>query len=452
MGTGSFTGYFTGLLPLTTYYVRAYATNSAGTSYGNQLSFTTTQTFNAIEFNNSLTYGTVTDIDGNPYKTIQIGTQVWMAENLKTTRYNNGTTIPNLTSDSEWDAEDGSAGHTGAAYCWYDNNEALSKNIFGALYNWNAVNNGHLCPTNWHVPANTEWMTLITYLGGINVAGNELKEIGISHWASPNNGADNSTGFTALGGGFRMPGAAYYWIGVTGFWWSSSEGGTTDAWNINLNSGSGYVGTVNNPKKNGFSVRCVKNINPTIVSVKSDVGAGSLRNAIEYTNSTVDVKDTITFDIPGTGPFTIQPVTPLPEITDPVIIDGFSQSGASASKSVLLIELDGTNAGSGSDGLRINTNNCIVKGLVINRFAGAGIFINTGKSGNTIAGNYLGTNTDGTIDLGNGGPGISIQISASDNKIGGTNATDRNIISGNGGGIFLNENITDICSWQLYWC
>ena len=322
MGTGSFTGTFTNLLPLTTYYVRAYATNTEGTSYGSQVSFTSVQAFNAIEFNNSLTYGTVQDIEGNPYKTIQIGTQMWMAENLKTTRFNNGTAILNLTSDTEWDAEDGSVGHTDAAYCWYDNNEAICKSIFGALYNWNAVNTGNLCPTNWHVPTSTEWMTLITYLGGINIAGNELKETGVSHWPSPNDGADNATGFTALAGGFRMPGALCAWIGFTGFWWSSSEGGITEAWNINLNPGSGYVGTGNNPKKNGFSVRCVTNLlfatlttksvsNITTASVESGGNITSdggttitSRGVCWSTLSNPTTSDNHTVDGSGTGSFT----------------------------------------------------------------------------------------------------------------------------------------------------
>ncbi len=405
MGTGSFTGYFTSLLPGTTYYVRAYATNTAGTSYGDQISFMTTQTFSSIEFNDDLTYGTITDIEGNTYKTIQVGTQIWMAENLKTTRYNYGAAIPNLISDDDWDAEDGSQGHTGSAYCWYDNNGALCKDIFGALYNWNAVSTGNLCPTNWHIPTNVEWMTLITYLGGINGAGDKLKEMGIAHWAYPNLGADNETGFTALAGGFRMPGAAFASIGVTGLWWSSTEGGTTDAWDINLNSGSGYVGDNNNPKKCGFSVRCIKDaimLSSTMVTNTSDSGIGSLRYAIEYADSTIGVRDTITFNIPGSGPLTINPSSPLPELTDPVIIDGFTQPGASEANSLLKIELNGTKAGTGSNGLTINANNCTIKGLIVKQFTGNGIQITNG-TGNQITSNSVYSNGSMGIDLGTDG-------------------------------------------------
>jgi uncharacterized protein (TIGR02145 family) len=445
MGTGSFNGYFTGLLPVTTYYARAYATNTAGTSYGAQLSFTTVQTFNAIEFNNGLTYGTVADIEGNPYKTIKIGTQIWMAENLKTTKYKDGVAIPNLTSDSEWDAEDGSAGHTGAAYCWYDNNATICKGVFGALYNWNAVNTGKLCPTNWRVPTNAEWMTLITYLGGINDAGIKLKEEGISHWASPNNGADNAIGFTALAGGFRMPGAAFYWIGVTGMWWSSTEGGTKDAWDMDLDSGSG-VGNNNNPKKCGFSVRCVKDADPTVVTNTGDSGEGSLRNALAYANSH-PVSDIITFNILGSGPFTIQPLTALPEITDTVVIDGYSQPGAtpatSSDPAIIKIEIDGENLAAGTSGFRIKANNCTIKGLNINRFKGDGILIGSSNESplgiyNIIVGNYIGTDITGK-NVFSDYQGTGIAVNKDYNRIGGNLPSERNIICGNIDGVYVSR-------------
>ena len=165
-GTGTFTSSITGLTAGTTYYVRAYATNSAGTGYGNDISFTTQQGG----------VGNVTDDDGNVYHSVTIGTQVWMVENLKTTKYNDGTSIPLVTDATDW--------HNllTPGYCWNNNDEATYKATYGALYNWYTVNTGNLCPTGWHVPGDAEWTTLTTYLGGEDVAGGKLKEVGITHW------------------------------------------------------------------------------------------------------------------------------------------------------------------------------------------------------------------------------------------------------------------------------
>ena len=141
-----------------------------------------------------LIYGTVTDIDGNVYKTIVIGTQTWMAENLKVTNYNDSNSIPLVMDNSEWVAlrKD--------AFCWYNNSEDTYKKVYGALYNAYTVSEGKLCPAGWHVPSVTEWETLCTYLGGDTVAGGKLKSTIV--WNSPNTGADNSSGFTALPGGY----------------------------------------------------------------------------------------------------------------------------------------------------------------------------------------------------------------------------------------------------------
>ena len=161
-GTGHFTSSVTGLTPNTPYYLRAYATNSAGTGYGNQQSFTTQQG----------TGGTVTDIDGNVYHTVTIGTQTWMVENLKTTKYNDGTAIPLVTDSTAW------LNLTTPGYCWYNNDAATYKNTYGALYNWFTVNTSKLAPSGWHVPTDAEWTTLITYLGGETVAGGQMKSTG----------------------------------------------------------------------------------------------------------------------------------------------------------------------------------------------------------------------------------------------------------------------------------
>jgi len=240
-GTGSFTSSLTGLTANTTYYVRAYATNSMGTSYGSQVSIMTT----------SNSGGTVTDIDGNVYNTVTIGTQVWMVENLKTTKYNDGTSIPNVTDNTAW----GNLATPG--YCWYNNDVATNKNVYGALYNWFTVNTGKLCPTGWHVPSDTEWTTLTTYLGGVGIAGGKLKETGTSHWYSTYTSVTNETGFTALPGGERYIGLFDY-IGSNGIWWSSTETMTTYAWIRNMCYNYSDVNRSFSIKQDGKSVRCLR--------------------------------------------------------------------------------------------------------------------------------------------------------------------------------------------------
>ena len=140
--------------------------------------------------------GTVTNIDGNVYKTVKIGKQWWMAENLKTTRYRNGEEIINITDPIQWGAL------VIGAYCWY-NNDISNKGPYGALYNWNAVmDDRNLAPVGWHIPTDEEWTTLSTTLGGESVAGGKLKEAGFSHWNAPNTGATNESGFTVLPNGY----------------------------------------------------------------------------------------------------------------------------------------------------------------------------------------------------------------------------------------------------------
>jgi len=134
--------------------------------------------------NPTTTAGKVTDIDGNVYDTVKIGTQIWIIENLKTTKYNDGTSIPMVTDSAAW------INLTTPGYCWHKNTSASYKNTYGALYNWYAVNTGKLAPKGWHVPSDAEWTTLITYLGGDSIAGGKMKETGMSHWFSPNTGCN----------------------------------------------------------------------------------------------------------------------------------------------------------------------------------------------------------------------------------------------------------------------
>jgi len=206
---------------------------------------------NSAVFNPDVSYGTMTDQDGGVYKTVTIGTQTWMAENLKVTTYNDGTTIPNVTDATAWSEL------TTGALCDYENTPSNSA-TYGKLYNWYAVNTGKLCPTGWHVPSDAEWTTLTDYLGGASVAGGKLKETGTTHWNSPNTDATNETGFTALPGGLRFNIGAFHFIGGYGNWWSATEGSATHAWDRNMDSRYSSVGRSNFDKELGFSVRCVR--------------------------------------------------------------------------------------------------------------------------------------------------------------------------------------------------
>jgi uncharacterized protein (TIGR02145 family) len=158
----------------------------------------------------------VKDIDGNKYKTIKIGTQIWLSENLKTTTYNDGTAIPLVSNYEGW------AKLSTPAFCWY-NNDSTNKEVYGALYNWYAVNTKKLCPEGWHVPSDEEWTELRTYLGDKGNAGNALKESGTSHWKSPNSDASNTTGFTGLPGGYRDYKGPFNLLRRDAYWWSSTE-------------------------------------------------------------------------------------------------------------------------------------------------------------------------------------------------------------------------------------
>jgi uncharacterized protein (TIGR02145 family) len=207
-----------------------------------------------IVFNPDLNYGILKDIDGNSYKTIQIGNQTWMAENLKTTKYNDNTKIPLVTDVSIW------SGLNTPAYCWFVN-DICYKYTFGALYNFYTINTNKLCPIGWHVPTNEDWVSLENYYGGNIFAGAPLKEVGTSHWASPNIGATNESGFTALPGGYRE--YAGYWasINYNGLWWSSTEIDNNKAYYRSMCTDNIVISTENNfrTKKSGFSVRCIKN-------------------------------------------------------------------------------------------------------------------------------------------------------------------------------------------------
>jgi uncharacterized protein (TIGR02145 family) len=192
-----------------------------------------------------------TDIDGNVYKTVVIGTQTWMAEDLRTTKLNNGNPIPNPAKHLEWWTM------LSPAYCWYDNNEELYGKPYGAIYNWYAVNTKELCPSGWHVATEADWTILIDFLGGKSVAGGKLKETGNDHWAEPNTGATNQSGFNALPGGGRAN-IGYFKIGTSGFWWTSSVKGMGIPRYVSLSKGSAKAALAEYKGSYGFNVRCIK--------------------------------------------------------------------------------------------------------------------------------------------------------------------------------------------------
>jgi len=204
-------------------------------------------------FNPNKSYGTVYDIDGNEYKTIVIGTQTWMAENLRTTHYQNGDELPNVADTAQW------ARLESGAYCNYNNTESLDTiATFGRLYNWYAVADSRkLSPKGWHVPSGYEWITLINYLGGDAVAADKLKEVGKTHWADPFK-SDNSSGFTALPGGFRWYTHNSENLGYYGVWWTATELNSNSAARLLLEFFGSNVYKDFYDKRDGNSIRCIK--------------------------------------------------------------------------------------------------------------------------------------------------------------------------------------------------
>jgi uncharacterized protein (TIGR02145 family) len=204
-------------------------------------------------FNPDLTYGTMTDQEGNIYKTITIGDQTWMAENLRTTIYNDGTEIPDVANDSEW------VHLTSGAYCNYNNNSnADTIATYGRLYNWFAVGTGKLAPKGWHVSSDEEWWLLADYLGGKANAGGYLKESGTYSWIDPNIGASNSSGFTALAAGSRFGDGTFVSRNYSAHFWRSEK--YLDIYGISWYLSYSYpmLGWAFYLKQFGFSVRCVK--------------------------------------------------------------------------------------------------------------------------------------------------------------------------------------------------
>jgi uncharacterized protein (TIGR02145 family) len=194
----------------------------------------------------------VFDIDGNVYKTVKIGTQVWMAENLKTTRFNDGTNITQVTDSVAW------RNLITPAYCLYNKNDTVYKRIYGILYNGFTIDSGKLCPTGWHVPDNEDWQLLKAFITDSLSVGGKLKESGTAHWKTPNKGANNNSGFSALPAGVRYFEGSYTAIHTfTGFW-SASYSSPGDYWYLSLYYGDAKAPMNSVSKKYGLSIRCLK--------------------------------------------------------------------------------------------------------------------------------------------------------------------------------------------------
>jgi len=240
-GTGPFSGDLTNLTPNTTYYIRAYATNSEGTAYGEQKSFVTKKDEAPDTFKDNR--------DEKVYKTVTLGKQVWMAENL--------AYLPSVSPPTEGESDVAFY----YVYGYYGTDVAAAKEtenykIYGVLYNWPAAMSA--CPDGWHLPSNQEWLELINFAGGIQNAGGYLKEAGTEHWREPNEKASNYTGFTGLPGGSRGLDGDFINMFDYGNWWMSTQQGLFDAMFLSLRAHHGDVTRPILPKRNGFSVRCLK--------------------------------------------------------------------------------------------------------------------------------------------------------------------------------------------------
>jgi uncharacterized protein (TIGR02145 family) len=212
----------------------------------------------------------VTDIDGNTYPTVIIGQQEWMAENLRVTRFNDGTPIPYLTESSDW------VQLTTPAYCWYNNDEAGNIIPYGALYSWFVIegqskSSEKICPEGWHVPTDAEWSSLIGYLDPRSdpnelhesqIAGGKLKAAGTTHWNNPNKGATNETGFAGIAGGFRDQGGNFVQKDDLGRWWTADEhqGFPSSAWWRSLDKETERISRHYLLKRQANSIRCIKSL------------------------------------------------------------------------------------------------------------------------------------------------------------------------------------------------
>ena len=248
-------------------------------------------TLSLLAFSGSLFAQQVTDIDGNVYNTVTIGAQTWMAKNLAVTHFRDGTNIPNVTNNTDW------GNLISSGYCWYNNDFSTYKDTYGALYNWYSCNTGNLCPTGWHFPSSAEWAILTTYLGGDSIAGGKLKETGTTHWTTPNIGATNETGFTALPAGGRDWYGGFSFINTNGYWWTSSELDANSAYFKHMVNNLSSVGNLSNSKQLGFSVRCLSNGLTATINGTTTVCQNAATPIITFTGANGTAPYTFTYTI-----------------------------------------------------------------------------------------------------------------------------------------------------------
>ena len=192
----------------------------------------------------------IKDKDGNIYTEVTIGAQTWLKENMKTTTYQDGTPITNMTSDAAW------ASAVSGGYCWYNNSES-NKNTYGALYNFYVANSGKICPEGWHVPSTSDWHELINNCGKEATAGIQLKEAGTTHWVEA--GGTNASGFTALPGGQRTDDGTFYSLHDLASFWTVIQISANDAEKVFMEAVSNSASVSSTPIKSGLSIRCIKN-------------------------------------------------------------------------------------------------------------------------------------------------------------------------------------------------
>ena len=243
---------FLGLILISSLIACKKETKSPSTN----VSGTKTDTTNVVDQTTSGYGPNISDTDGNTYKTVYIGKQRWMAENLKTTKYSDGTVITNVTDANQWTKL------TTAAWSNYNNSDSLGI-IYGKLYNWYSINpisngNKNVCPTGWHVPNDAEWNILIDNLGGLEIAGSKMKEVGNNHWVNQNTDATNISLFNALPAGVRGSSGFFETIAVSAYWWSSSNFSELKTYRFKTEKSSGNVYISIENKVAGFSIRCIE--------------------------------------------------------------------------------------------------------------------------------------------------------------------------------------------------
>lgn len=243
---------------------------------------------------------TVTDIDGNIYDTVIIGAQIWLKQNLKTTKYNNGVDIPTTSLPINNNAS--------AIYQWSYDDDSTNIDTYGRLYTWNVANNtNNVCPTGWHVPDNSDWETLRDYLGGGSIAGAKMKEVGTTHWNETDSTVTNSSGFTALGGGFRGNPSGFNNLGTLGSFWSTTPFGTTDSFprgtSFNLYANNNTFLSSVAVSNNGKSIRCIKTVttgvNDTSIPNQLQVYPNPAINQITVSSEAIRDYNLTIYDILG---------------------------------------------------------------------------------------------------------------------------------------------------------